>query len=215
VYSARPDAVIEGWPSLGQTHAPLKRVDFHYHDVEEWLEVVRGDITFCSLSGQTWLLHAGSVLHIPRGEVHRADIGAAGVEYRMYSPVEIATGFANTLNADEIDLLRTNLAFPIREENTDGRAAEFFAAHLSDQLAFCRADGTVVGKEAFREGFTARGRSASGTINVLNRSANSLLLSTDVTMTSGGSSRKTFTNVRLFVKEGDAWRCRIWVNFAA
>lgn len=205
---------MEGWVSRNQTLPALQRVDFHYHDAEEWLEVAHGDITFSSLSGQAWPLHAGSVLQIPRGEVHQAEIGAQGVEYRMHLPVEMTGSFINPLTSDEMDLLRTNLAFPIREENIDGRAAEFFAAHLSDQLTFRRADGTLAGKEAFRDGFTARDRASSGTVSVLSRTDNSILLSTVVIVGASGKAPKHFTNIRLFEKESGVWKCRIWVNYS-
>lgn len=210
--SALPHELLDGWTSSHEIHPAGQIVGFHYHGVAEWLEVQRGDITFFSISGEQWPLRVGSVLHIPRGEVHRAEIGADGVEYQMYLPVALRTGFANSLAADELDLLQLNLTFPLREENTDGHAADFFAAHLSDQLAFCRADGNVVGKDAFREGFVAKGRSPSGTVSVLNRTANGLLLSTVVTVGTGPAAQ-AFTNIRHFVKEGGAWRCRMWVNY--
>lgn len=213
-YPALARDLVDGWAASTETHPAGQWVDFHYHDVEEWLEVRRGDITFFSLSRQEWRLGPGSVLHIPRGEVHAAAIGADGVEYQMYLPVAPTTGFANRLAADEIDLLLTNLEFPIREENADGRAAEFFAAHLSDQLTFCRGDGTVVGKDAFRDGFVAKNRTSSGTVSVLNRTPQGLLLATVVAVGSGTAAR-SFTNIRFFAKESGAWRCRIWVNHPA
>ena len=212
IYPALPRDLVDGWASSTENHPAGQMVGFHYHDVEEWLEVRRGAITFFSLSGEKKPLGAGSVLHIPRGEVHRAEIGAEGVAYQMYLPVAPSTGFANRLAADEIDLLQTNLAFPLREENTDGCAAPFFAAQLSDQLVFCRSDGTIAGKDAFREGFAAKNRSASGTVSVLNRTPNTIVLSTVVTVGRGGPAAKFFTNIRVFVKESGAWRCRMWVN---
>jgi hypothetical protein len=170
-------------------------------------------MTFYSLSDQAWPLEAGDVFHIPRGEVHRVDIGNRGAEYRMYTQTPPAGVFtSNALSPDEVELLRRNLEFPLHEENADGRAAEFFAAQLSDALAFGRADASVVGKDAFTGGFIARGRASSGTIRVLNRKDNGLLLSTVVTVGSG-SEQKAFTNLRLFVREGDAWKCRIWLNY--
>jgi hypothetical protein len=212
IHTVLPQTLLDGWTSSQETHPAGQTVEFHYHDVEEWLEVRRGEITFFTLSDQALPLRAGAVLHIPRGEVHRAEIGPDGVEYQMYLPVAPATAFANRLAAEELALLRTNLAFPIREENTDGHAAEFFATHLSDQLAFCRADATVVGKDAFRGGFVARNRTSSGTVSVLNRTPNGILLSTVVTMGAGGPAAKSFTNIRLFVNESGAWRCKMWVN---
>jgi len=71
----------------------------------------------------------------------------------------------------------------------------------------------VVGKDAFRGGFAARDRSASGTVCVLNRTANGVLLSTVVTTGTGGPTPLHFTNIRLFARESGLWKCRMWVNF--
>jgi len=212
-YSRLPQALVEGWVVTTETHPPLQQVGFHYHDVDEWLEVAKGDITFFSISGQSWPLAVGDVFQIARGEVHRAEIGAGGVEYRMYLPVAMTGGFAQRLSDDELAMLRTNLEFPLREENTDGHAAGFFAEHLSDALVFCRADATVVDKQTYLSAFVARGRTPSGTVAVLNRTDTGILLSTVVTTGTGGPSPKSFTNVRLFVKEGGSWRCRLWLNY--
>jgi hypothetical protein len=212
-YPSLPLPILEGWTSSTEVHPAMEKVGFHYHDVEEWLEVLRGSITFFTLSGRASPLSVGSVFQIPRGEVHRAEIGAEGVEYRMRLPVAIAEGFANRLSADEVEMLQTNLEFPIREDNKDGKAAEFFAAHLSPALAFCRADATVAGADAFRDGFVDRSRSSWGTVRILNRKPNGILLSLVVTTGTGGASPQHFTNIRLFAKEGGIWKCRMWVNY--
>jgi hypothetical protein len=212
-YTDLPIALLDGWTSRDRTHAPLQQVVYHYHNAEEWLEVTRGEITFYSLSGQSWPLGAGAVFRIPRGEVHRAEIGPGGVAYRMYLPIDVTPGLSMPLDDDELALLKTNLEFPEREDNTDGSAARFFEDHLSEHLAFCRVDGSVVGKDAFRGGFMFRGRSSAGTICVLNRAADAILLSTGVIVGAGTAEAKAFTNLRMFRREDGRWKCRVWVNF--
>jgi Cupin domain len=215
VYPSLPVSILSGWASTNQTHSPRQNVDFHYHDVEEWLEVLRGEITFFTISGQQFRLTIGSVLQIPRGEVHRAEVGADGVEYQMLLPVTVPETFANRLGVDELAMLQTNLEFPIREDNKDGDAAQFFEEHLSEALLFCRANGRVVCKEAFRDGFADQTRSSSGTVQILNRTQSAVLVSTVVTMGAGGAAPKRFTNIRLFAKESGSWKCRMWINFPA
>jgi len=214
-YSTVPPAMVDGWTTRDSTHPPLEQVPFHFHDAEEWLEVLRGQMTFYSLSGQARTLAAASVLRIPRGEVHRAEIGPEGVSYRMYVPVDSTTGFTKPLSDDEIDLLRKNLAFPVEEEKKTDDAAKFFEPLLANDLAFGRADLNVIGKKSYLEEFTARDRSSSRTISVLNRSDNGILVSTVVTTGTNTPAPKYFTNIRLFVKEGSDWRLRVWVNYPA
>jgi hypothetical protein len=215
IYPTVPPAIVEGWTTRDSTHPPLEQVPLHFHDAEEWLEVRRGQMTFYTLSGRAWTLGAANVLHIPRGEVHRAEIGPDGVSYRMYVPVDSRTGFTKALSDDEIGLLRTNLAFPLEEDKTNGGATAFFEPLLSEHLAFGRADLSVITKQDFLGGFTARDRSSSGTITVLNCSPDGMLMSTVVTMGTSGPSPQHFTNLRLFVKEGSAWKLRVWMNHPA
>jgi hypothetical protein len=214
-YPQVPMSILEGWRSGEEVHPSGEQVAFHYHDLEEWLEVLEGRISFFDLAGRESRLAAGSVFMIPRGEVHRADIGPDGVRYRMLLPVDLPDTFANRLSADEIAMLQANLLFPVREDNLAGEAAQFFGEHLSEALTFCRANGDVVGKDAFRGAFTNRSRRSSGTVQILNRTPSAILLSTIVSVGVDGPDPTHFTNIRLFAKEGDAWKCRIWVNYPA
>jgi hypothetical protein len=189
-------------------------IDFGYYDVEVWLEVFKGEITFDTLSdgkGKGVQLRTNDILWIPRGEVHRIVVAPRGAEYRLYATVEIPK--AVTLSPDAVEMLRTNLKFPSQEENTDGHAAEFFQAHLSEALVFCKVSGEVIGKKKFLEKFVKNNRVSSGTVCVLNRTGKGILLSTVVTMSPNGA-RASFTNVRLFAEEEDGtWKCRMWINY--
>ena len=84
---AIPNDVATGWRSQEVSHDPDDRRPFHYHDVEEWLQVLRGDIRFFTEGEDEYPLRKDDVLRILPGEVHRAEIGPEGVTYRMWTPV--------------------------------------------------------------------------------------------------------------------------------
>ena len=69
---------------------PPETVDFHYHDVEEWLEVLEGTITFFSACEQPYAPAVGEALNIQPGEVHRVELGPEKVKYRMWLPVDMS-----------------------------------------------------------------------------------------------------------------------------
>jgi cupin domain len=203
--------LVEGRGPSPQILSGGTAVGLHYHDVEEWLTVVRGDVTFFTLADQPFQVVTDRALRIPRGEVHRAEAGPDGVEYRMSVPVSLPD-FGNRLTEVELDALRTNLRFPECEDGHVEHGREFFEKALSDELVFCRADGTIIGKRNFIEStFVDRGRTSSGSVRVLNRSANGLLVPTVVTVTEGGA--RSFTNIRFLAVEDGKLRCRLWANY--
>jgi hypothetical protein len=214
IYENGPGRIIDGWQESVQKLPGQHKVKWHYHDVDEWLTVVDGEITFFTLANRPFQVDDGRYLHIPRGEVHRVGAGTQGVEYRMFLPIAVPT-FANDLAEDELDALRDNLDFP---EYEDGRAAngrEFFESTLSDQLVFYRANGECVDKSTFIAGpFNDNGRSSSGSIQVLNKTGKGILISTIVEMTHTDGVR-SFINVRFLAKEGEGGklRCKLWVNY--
>lgn len=210
-YSTMPNQVVHGLVSSMETLAAGFRADFHYHDLDEWLEVINGDITFLTLSDQPYQVGVGQALHIPRGEVHRVEVGSEGVEYQMWIRAPTVGTFSNQLTPEEVALLQKNLEFPIREDAGD---APFFDGILSDQLMFCGVDGVVLDKARFiGRGFVRRGRNSAGSARVLNRTTESLLISTVVTVAGAGGPPQSFTNVRLFVQESGEPKCRIWMNY--
>lgn len=213
LHAALPDEITSSWIHASDPHHPGgEHKEFHYHEVEEWLKVLQGDIAFFSLGNLRYHVGVGQVLAIPRGEVHEVQVGPQGVTYEMWLPVPVPEEkFPEDLNAEEQSLLLKNLDFPNREEAGD---AEFFDHILSDQLTFCGADGAVLDKTAFMgRGFAPRGRKSSGSVQVLNRNAGSLLCSTVVTLPAAEGQPLAFTNLRLFVREGDDMKCRIWINY--
>jgi len=116
-YAKVPRKLVDGWRESVQRLSGRRAIAFHYHDVDEWLTVVRGEITFFTLSDEPFQVEVGRSLHIPRGEVHRVEVGSHGVWYRMFVPIAEPMS-ANELTAVELDALRQNLKFP---ENEDGR----------------------------------------------------------------------------------------------
>lgn len=212
VHSAVPLELVDHWEESEQTLSPLQVVDFHYHDVEEWLTVVRGEITFFTLTDTPFQLDVAGTLHIPRGEVHRAEVGSDGVVYRMFLPVPIPS-FAKKLTAEELDALMRNLEFPQYEDGRAEDGSEFFENALSDQLVFCRANGMCVDKRTFiEEAFVDKGRSSAGSIQILNRTENGLLISTVVDVADANGVH-SFVNLRFLAAEGGTLRCRLWVNY--
>jgi hypothetical protein len=212
VYSGVPQELVDWEQSPHSLSAGTPAGRFHYHDVDEWLTVVSGEITFFTLADEPFHVAVDRALRIPRGEVHRTEVGPTGVEYRMFLPVAVSA-FVNELVPSELDVLRRNLQFPNYEDGRVEHGREFFEDALSDELVFCRVDGTVVGKQNFIDGaFVDRGRSSSGSIRVLNKTTNGLLVSTVVNMTVEGNVR-SFMNVRFLSAEDGTLRCRIWANY--
>jgi len=213
IYSSLPQVAVHDWFMSDETHGPGVQVDFHYHDMDEWLEVVKGDITFFDLSGHEYRLGAKQALRIARGEVHHVEVGSEGVDYQMWLPVTPAAGFQNMLTPDEVACLKNNLESAEREDNRNNDAASFFDEFLSNQIVFSRADGSmVIGKKEFIDaGFKDRGRKSSGSVRVLRRTTDTLFLSAVVTVTEG--SPLSFTNLKLFVREDGSLKCRMWINY--
>ena len=211
-YAAVPGELVNGWQESVESWPGRKPIRFHYHDVEEWLTVVSGEITFFTLADTPFRVDVGRSLHIPRGEVHRVEVGSQGVEYRMFLPIAVPT-FANKLDEEELDALRRNLQFPEYEDGPPENGHEFFKSSLSEKLEFCRADGKCEGKTEFLARLSGDGnRSSSGSIQVLNKTDYGLLISTIVQM-GKAKQAKWYMNVRFLEKDGGKLRCRLWVNY--
>jgi hypothetical protein len=118
IYQNMTRELVERWFSgtgwvLSPEHGDFtgNPVGFHYHDVEEWLQVTNGKVTFVSAGGMKYLLDVGDVLQIPRGEVHDVEIGPDGVDYQMWVRVAVPEEKWETKLTDEdMNLIRMNLA---------------------------------------------------------------------------------------------------------
>lgn len=209
IHSNIPDVITNNWTCSIERHVGKEMVAFHYHDVEEWLQVVRGQISFFSAGEKEYRLSVAQVLQIPRGEVHRVEISPNGVEYRMWVPTAASREhFANELNEEDIRLIKDNLDLPKAEDNGN---VLFFNGFISEQLLFRTAMGAELDKAGFiGRGFRNRNRH-SDSIRVLCKGLDCVLISAVVTIEEGGAPQ-SFINERLFVREGSALKCRVWLN---
>lgn len=111
------------------------------------------------------------------------------------------------------DLRERNLGIGVAEKAHD---LEFLRDVLDDDLIFRRADGRIVGKDAYLEALRARTYEAVATeISEVDEQGDSAVVTAIVTA-SGASDGKpfsgTFRNVRTFVADDDGWRCTLWIN---
>jgi hypothetical protein len=212
IYFNMPREFVDGWAMSTERHDAGEPVPFHYHDVEEWLQVQTGEICFVSAGGRDYRPSVGQVLQIPRGEVHRVEFGPNGVEYQMWVPVAVRDqDFAKLLNDEDVALIEKNLAVPQAEDSGN---TSFFNEFLSGQLMFRAASGKVLDKSGFiGRGFTNRSRIPSDSVRVLHKSSESVLLSTAVAIPGTDGPPQLFSNERLFVREEERLRCRVWLNY--
>lgn len=205
--------ITDGQNSSLERLAGGEKVDFHYHDVEEWLQVTAGQISFFSAGGRKYQLGPNQILQIPRGEVHRVEVGPDGTEYKMWVPSAAnREHFANQLSEEEANLIKDNLLLPKAEDAGD---AAFLDRFLSERLMFGTATGAELDKSGFiQRGFQNRNRS-SDSVRILYKASDSILISSIVTVKGDGSgAAQSFSNTRLFVREGATFKCRVWFNYA-
>jgi quercetin dioxygenase-like cupin family protein len=231
-YQSVPHQLVEGLSSRNMTHDPGKQIDFHYHDAEEWLEVLKGKITFfpagalTSAGEPSYSVVTGQALKIPRGEIHRVEVGPEGVTYQMWVPIYDEFS-SNILDEEEISLVRRNLQLPDIENrwqarnpdsltSVDEKDREFLNDFLSMDLIFRTGSGHLIeGKLAFLDRQPDDIiRKPSASIRILHKSPESVYLYSVVhTQSKDGNNRKSFSNYRLFVKEENMWKCRLWINY--
>ncbi len=210
IHQTLPRDLVSGWVQSTERHPGKKQFPFHYHNVEEWLEVQSGEICFVTIAKAEYRLTQGQALEIAPGEIHRVEVGPDGVEYQMWVPT-LDDHFYNALDPEDISWIEKNLAVP--EAENSGNSA-FLGNFLARELTFRAANG----KFFDRGGFLKRApgdnrRIASDSVCVLHKDADSVLLSTVVHMEpKKGGERQSFSNYRLFVRDGDRWRCRVWIN---
>ena len=135
------------------------KVDFHFHGVEEWLEVLSGSGTFYSINETDVPIDRGDILHIPQGEVHLVDVGEEGLLYQMYIPTDISpSSFSNPLDRDELRLLLTHFNLPSVENGRDsdrrngvvgGYLEVMLEDLISDGISFRNAAGKIMDKKKF------------------------------------------------------------------
>lgn len=222
-FDAMPRKAVEGWPRQDVAHPAGEHVPFHYHDMEELLEVTLGALRFVTPGGREFPVTKGQALRIPPGEVHRVDIGPEGASYHMWTPREERDGaFPHRVSDELLALLTDNLAVPdvenrwerrnraqLSQEDRDDEA--FLMKLLSGMLIFRTAGGSYLDSGQYLrrpQPDPVFVKSTSGSIQVLHETSDTVLLSTVVET----SRPASYTNVRLFVKEEGTWKCRVWLN---
>jgi mannose-6-phosphate isomerase-like protein (cupin superfamily) len=217
IYQNMPRKLVDGWPTEMVSHEAEKQFPFHYHEFEEWLEVMEGKITFFSAGRKPYELSKGEALYIPPGEVHRVQVGPEGVKYNMWWSVQVPDeDFMRELDAEDLSLIDKNLKVPSVEDSEDrAHFKAFFDEFLSEKLVFHTAGGQLVTKNAFRDRKLADfKRIPSDSVRVLHKSSESIFVSTAIhTESKAGGSRQSYSNLRLFVREKDMWKCSVWLNY--
>ncbi len=226
-FDSLPRNAVEGWPQQLVKHPPLERVPFHYHAVEEWLQVMHGALTFVAPGGAEIPVTTGQALRLPPGEVHRVDIGPDGTSYEMWTARDERDDmFAHPVSEDLLALIARNLTLPEVENRWDRRNRDqptprdredetFLLETLSPALVFRTGKGGYLDRGHYLRRPPPNPlfvRSSSGSVQVLHEGADSLLLSTVVHTSRDDGSTAAFTNVRLFVREDGRWMCRVWLN---
>jgi Domain of unknown function (DUF4440) len=111
------------------------------------------------------------------------------------------------------DLRRANTEIGVAEKNHD---LDFLDAALDDDLIFRRADGSIVGKDAYLKSVCRRTYDCISTEVVeVDQRADSAVVTAIVTASGtadGTPFSGTFRNVRAFVGGKGRWRCSIWIN---
>jgi catechol 2,3-dioxygenase-like lactoylglutathione lyase family enzyme len=111
------------------------------------------------------------------------------------------------------DLRRLNLELGRAEREGD---RDYLADVLHDDLVFRRADGTVASKRDYLAELARRSYDALDVaIAEIDEQAESAVVTAFVTArgrSNGEAFAGTFRNLRTFVRDGDGWRCRVWIN---
>jgi Domain of unknown function (DUF4440) len=111
------------------------------------------------------------------------------------------------------ELRRANIEIGVAEKNHD---LDFLDAALDDDLIFRRADGSIVGKDAYLKSVCRRTYDSISTEVVeVDQRADSAVVTVIVTASGtadGTPFSGTFNNVRVFVGGKGRWRCRMWIN---
>jgi Cupin domain len=176
------------WVSELVEHRLGEDAPFHYHEVEEWLQVQEGKITFFPAGelmglGAPYPCVQGDVLRIPQGEVHRVEIGSAVVKYQMWTPVPSGSCFQRKIDRDLEELIRRNLQLPGVENRYDERKRnprdptpqdqqddQFLDDFVSEALTMRTAGGGILDRRAYlTRGPAPFTRSPSPSVRILHK----------------------------------------------
>jgi hypothetical protein len=202
------------WPYYIE-HPPDKAVRMHYHQTDETLYLLKGEMTFTNRAGNRFILRPGNKLFIPEGALHSVVIGHEGAAYIMglmeRIPLETFSVYLPDNGPEFATLLEIN--YDSSDWENEGKKQEF-APILSKDFTFVGADGRCSGKGDENAGFIGT-RTKGG-----DRKSRHVELKTwpgyeDVVFVSllVEMAGKTFLNMRAFQREEDrSWRCVRWSN---
>ena len=93
---------------------------------------------------------------------------------------------------------------------------EFLDEVLHKDLVFRRSDGSIVGKQEYLQAVPSRSYAAVESVITELEEGESAGLTTVLVRAEGsgeqGSFAGTFRNTRLFLRERESWRCKVWIN---
>ncbi len=117
----------------------------------------------------------------------------------------------------EDELRNINARIGEAEKRHAEEDVEFLGGVLHDDLVFRRADGRLVSKRDYLDAVPNRTyeRLEAEIVRIHETEASAvvtLLVDAVVRTQDGGTLAGRFRNVRVFVRDGGGWRCRIWVN---
>jgi mannose-6-phosphate isomerase-like protein (cupin superfamily) len=196
-YSTMPLQLVEGLTPRPTPHPRGEQRPYHYHDAEEWLQVVEGEITFFSAGDLQRTLLApgdplpfttdqvryslgpGEALHIPQGEVHRVEGGSRRATYNMWAPGDL--GYHELEEEDRL-LVWENLRLPGFENVWTTRggdplpdpvtdAGAFLRDFVSEELTFSTAGGVILGKSDYLRRTGGAPRTPSDGVRILYKKA--------------------------------------------
>jgi len=120
-----------------------------------------------------------------------------------------------TMNIEKDLIALTERSVEVEQAGGD-EARKCFEKLLSDQLIFRRANGKVVGKAEFLEGFKKAGPFASrscGIISVTPLNDRALVTLIVVATRVDDGSVHHSRNIRLFSRSGKDWIMELWYNY--
>ena len=120
----------------------------------------------------------------------------------------------NSAERGEHVLIKLNKEIGEMEDQGE-RATEYFKTHLSDQLIFRRANGTIADKHDFIEGLKADKRFKARVSDLVSVGikGDRALITLMVVGTLKDDSVHYYRNVRLFARVGEDWKMELWFNY--
>jgi mannose-6-phosphate isomerase-like protein (cupin superfamily) len=205
------------WPYFIE-HPPDEVVRMHYHETDETLYLLKGDMSFIDGAGNKFLVRRGQKLVIPEGVLHSVAMGQEGAAYIMglkqRIPLDSFPVFLPDNRPELAKLLEINYDSSDWENVADDDARCSFKRLLSKDFMFVAANGDCLDKGDDKTGFIGSrakgGDRKSRHVELKTWPGYEDLVFASLFVEMGG---KTYLNMRAFQKEQDQqWRCVRWSN---